>query len=302
MSSRSIPVLCLLIVAAQTMVSAQVGQTGLAFLKLGVGARSIGMGEAYSAIASDPSAMYYNPAALSLDQSSQLLLMHKEWIQDTRIEYIAAKAAMSKLTLGISLNSTSVDNIEIREHPGPSQGTFDSHNAAVGISGAYRVDSCLSIGATGKFLYEKILTNEASGFGVDLGGWYQTPWNIQLALAVSNLGSVNELDQEAAKIPTIIRAGGAYVAGVESIDGSLTISSDLVSYTGESTTHLHVGAEVNYRQALSLRAGYMTGYDARSFTSGVGFRYSQFQLDYAFAPTKFDLGSTHTFSLMIEFN
>lgn len=302
MVSRSIPVLCLLTVAAYSIGSGQAGQTGLAFLKLGVGARSIGMGEAYSAIASDPSAMYYNPAALSLDHSPQLLLMHKEWIQDTRTEYMAAKTVMSKLTLGLSLNSTSVNNIEIRDHPGPSQGTFDSHNAAVGISGAYMVDSCLSIGATGKFLYEKILVNEASGFGLDLGGWYQTPWNIQLGLAVSNLGSVNELDQEASKIPTIIRAGGAYVAGIESIDGTFTLASDIVSYTGESTTHLHAGAEVNYRQALSLRVGYMTGYESRSYTAGVGFRYSQFQLDYAFAPTKYDLGSTHTFSLMIEFN
>src|SRR5258706_8102931 len=171
--------------------------------------------------------MYHNAAALSLAPSSQLLLTHNEWIQDTRTEYIAATAAMSKLTLGLSLNSTSVNNIEIRDHPGPSQGTFDSHNAAVGISGAYMVDSSLSIGATGKFLYEKILVNEASGFGLDLGGWYQTPWNIRLALAVSNLGSVNELDREASKIPTVIRAGGAYVTGIESLDGSLTLASDL---------------------------------------------------------------------------
>src|SRR5258706_12604883 len=120
--------------------------------------------------------MYHNAAALSLAPSSQLLLTHNEWIQDTRTEYIAGKAAMSKLTLGLSLNSTSVNNIEIRDHPGPSQGTFDSHNAAVGISGAYMVDSSLSIGANRpctplKFLYEKILVNEASGFGLDLGGW-----------------------------------------------------------------------------------------------------------------------------------
>ena len=299
MISRSIPILCVLTIVALSPGSGQVGQTGLAFLKLGVGARSLGMGEAYSAIASDPSAMYYNPASLSLSGASQILLMHKEWIQDTRTEYVAATAAMSKVTLGISVNATSVNNIEVREGPGPAQGTFDAHNAAIGISGAYRIDSSLSIGATGKYLYEKILVNEASGFGIDLGGWYETPWNVRLALAVSNIGSVGELGYEATKIPTTIRAGGAYVTRIESMDGAVTIASDIVSITGEGTTHLHMGAELNYRQTLSLRVGYQTGYDARSITSGVGFKYGQFQLDYAFAPTKFDLGAAHTFSLLI---
>ena len=299
MIQRSFPVLCILLIAAHSQGSGQAGQTGLAFLKLGVGARSLGMGEAYSAIASDPSAMYYNPASLSLSGSSQILLMHKEWIQDTRTEYIAATAAMSKVTFGISVNSTSINNIEVREGPGPAQGTFDAHNAAIGISGAYRIDSCLSIGATGKYLYEKILVNEASGFGIDLGGWYETPWSVRLALAVNNLGSIGELGYEATKLPTTIRAGGAYLTRIEAIDGTFTAATDVVAITGENTTHLHLGAELNYRQTLSARVGYQTGYDARSFTTGVGFRYAQFQFDYAFAPTKFDLGSTHTFSLLI---
>jgi hypothetical protein len=301
MTLRPIPVACLLIVALHSAGYGQVGQTGLAFLKLGVGGRSLGMGEAYSAIASDPSAMYYNPASLNLTGSSQILLMHKEWIQDTRIEYLGAKTVLNKLALGVSINSTSINNIDIREVPGPSEGTFDAHNAAIGLSGAYRIDSCLSIGATAKYLYEKILVNEASGFAVDLGGWYQTPWSIRLALAISNVGSVNELDNEKTKVPTMIRAGGAYVTGLESIDGALTVATDLVTITGENTTHVHAGAELNYRRAISLRAGYLTGYDARSVTMGVGFTYSQFQLDYAFAPTKYDLGQSHTFSLLIEF-
>lgn len=280
----------------------QVGETGLAFLKLGVGGRSLGMGEAYSAVASDPSAMYYNPASLAINENSAVLLMHKEWIQDTRTEYIAAKAAMSNLFLGVSVNATSVNNIDIREVPGPSQGTFDAHSAAIGLTGAYRLDSSLSIGATGKYLYEKILVNEASGFGADLGATYLTPWNLRLALAVSNLGSMNTLDNEETKFPTIIRAGGAYVGRVEAIEGTVTISSDVVTVTAEHLTHLNLGGEINYRETLSIRIGYQSGYDAKSFSTGVGFRYSQFQLDYAFVPTKYDLGSTHTFSLLIEFN
>jgi len=301
MIARSFLISCFLIVVFWTTGIGQVGQTGLAFLKLGVGGRALGMGEAYSAIATDPSGMYYNPASLALASSAQLLLMHKEWIQDAKTEFIGATTTMGKVTLGISINSTSINNIEIREGPGPAQGSFDSHNAAIGISGAYRFDTSFSIGVTGKYLYEKILVNEASGLAVDLGGWYLTPWNVRLALAVNDLGSLNELEYESTKLPTTIRAGGAYEIPLPSIDGTLTAASDIVTITGEKKTHLHLGAEINHRQALSVRVGYRTGYDARSFSTGVGFRYGLFQIDYAFVPTKFDLGSTHTFSLLIDF-
>jgi hypothetical protein len=301
MIARSFFLPCILLVVFRAPVIGQVGQTGLAFLKLGVGARALGMGEAYSAIATDPSGMYYNPASLALASTPQLLLMHKEWIQDTKTEYIGATTNVGKVVLGISVNSTSISNIEIREVPGPAQGSFDSRNAAIGISGAYRLDSSFSIGITGKYLYEKILVNEASGLAVDLGGWYLTPWNVRLALAVNDLGSLNELEYESTKLPTTIRAGAAYEIPVPSIDGTVTAASDIVTITGENKTHLHLGAEGNYRQSLLVRLGYQTGYDARSFSTGVGFRYGLFQFDYAFVPTKFDLGSTHTFSLMIDF-
>src|SRR6266849_1450159 len=144
MIARLFFITSILIVVSRTPGIGQVGQTGLAFLKLGVGGRALGMGEAYSAIATDPSGMYYNPSSLGLASSPQLLLMHKEGIQDAKAEYIGATTTTGKMALGISINSTSINNIEIRESPGPSQGSFDSRNAAIGISGAYRFDSTFS--------------------------------------------------------------------------------------------------------------------------------------------------------------
>ena len=81
---KKLLLIALCVMAIPQFLLAQAGTTGLTFLKLGVGGRSLGMGEAYSAIASDPTAMYYNPAALSLSKTPQLLLMHKSWVQDTK--------------------------------------------------------------------------------------------------------------------------------------------------------------------------------------------------------------------------
>ena len=279
----------------------QAGQSGLTFLKLGIGGRALGMGEAATATASDLSTIYYNPAGLVDLSSANILVMHKEWFQDVKTEYIAGQTVISRFSLGLSVNATSVDNIQLREIPGPPLGTFDARNAAIGLTIAYAADSCLSFGFTGKYLYEKILIDQASGFGIDIGSVYKTPWDLYFGLSVSNLGSVNELQNESSALPTIIRGGVAYISDVPQISGSLTVAGDLVRFSQDKITHLHIGAEYSYDKTLFLRAGYQTGYEARSVTAGIGFHYTMFQIDYAFIPTRYDLGSTHTFSLGIAF-
>lgn len=289
------------IVTSQSLFG-QTGQTGLSFLKLGVGGRALGMGEAYSAAATDPTAAFYNPAALSWLNNSQILLMHKEWIQGVKTDYIGAMTSWKTFRFGFSVNATNVNDIELRSNPGQPVGTFSARNGAIGFSMALIIDPSVSVGITTKYLYEKILVEEASGLGVDLGASYRTPWNLKLAAAFLNLGSLNELASESSTLPRMFRAGGAYDFRLESFDASLTIASDIVSITNASETHLHLGAEIDYHRTFAVRVGYQTGYEAKNVSAGVGFRYGIFNVDYAFVPFRYDLGTTHTFSLGIEFN
>jgi hypothetical protein len=279
----------------------QAGQSGLTFLKLGVGGRALGMGEAYTAVAADPSAIYYNPAGVAFLSSSNIMLMHKEWFQDVKTEYLAGQTVLSHVVVGLSINETSVNDIQIRENPGPALGTFDARNAAVGLTAAYAFDSSFSIGLTGKYLYEKILVDEANGFAIDIGSVYKTPWNLSIGVSASNLGSMSELQTESSSLPTIYRGGLSYATALPQLSGSITLASDIVVFSQDKISHVHLGAEYMYGSTFAIRAGYQTGYEARSFTTGIGFHYNAFQVDYAFIPTQYDLGSTHTFSLCIEF-
>src|SRR2546426_7784947 len=65
------------------------GTSSGTFLRIGVGARAIGLGESFVAVANDPSAIYWNPAGLASLQRQELLLSHVEWPADIRYEHAA---------------------------------------------------------------------------------------------------------------------------------------------------------------------------------------------------------------------
>ncbi len=293
--------LALLLVLSSCIAHGQAGNTGLAFLKLGAGGRALGMGEAFTSLATDPSATYYNPSGLSYSGGPQLLIMHKEWIEDSRTEFLAATTRLDKVALGLSVNGTSVSNIELRNIPGPPLETFTARNAAVGVSAAYAIDTTLSVGATAKYLYEKILAEEASGYGVDLGATYVSPWDIRIGAVLANLGSMNELVNEATKLPESFRIGASYKYLLPSLDATLTGAADYVTYSGEDLSHVLLGAEFDYHHTFAARAGYQTSYDSKGFSAGVGIHYQILRFDYAYVPFKYDFGSTHTLSLTLEF-
>jgi hypothetical protein len=66
--------------------TAQVRKAGLnsaAFLKVGVGARNVGLGSASTSITEDVSQMFWNPAGTALrDEQMQATFSYNKWIAD----------------------------------------------------------------------------------------------------------------------------------------------------------------------------------------------------------------------------
>src|SRR5579863_9617534 len=63
------------------------GTTTANFLELGVGARAEAMGEAYSAVADDATALYWNPAGLTRVQADEASLMHAPYLASSYYDY-----------------------------------------------------------------------------------------------------------------------------------------------------------------------------------------------------------------------
>lgn len=275
------------------------GNTGLAFLKLGAGARAISMGEAFSSVTDDATAFIYNPARLNFGSNSNIALMHNELVQDVSTDFLAAKFILSsKSALGFGIFTTAINDIEIRNIPGAAIETFDSRNLSTGISFSYKFTPEFTFGITTKYLFEKYYVDEASGLAFDFGANYAKK-NFSIALVLSNAGSVSELKNVASKVPTSLRLGTSYkftkdkFAFLLGLDGYKVIDGGIF--------HVNAGGEAGYKDFVFLRAGYQTGYENKNFTTGMGFKYKGIYFDYAFVPYSSSFGTSNTFSLGLNF-
>ncbi len=279
------------------------GEAGFSFLKIGFGARNIAMGDLGVVGSNDVSSINYNPALITLNDDSQIMLGNNSWIQGLNSKILGASFGLFGLPFAVTLNTTSIDDIEIRSISGELESTFNAYYFYTGLSTGFNLYGDLSAGITVKYLYEGLLSDEATGLGYDLGLHYPNVFrNFDVGFSVRNLGSVNKLRNEETKLPVDIRLGGAYHYQLESINSELTAITGFQKYSAADDSHIHLGAEFIYNGLIALRAGYVSGYVAKDISAGLGINWNNINFDYAFTNFTYNLGSAHTISLMYTFN
>src|SRR5690348_10821830 len=70
-----------------TLGGQRAGTSSGSFLKIGVGARAVALGESYVAVANDPSTIYWNPAGLASLQRQEVQFSHADWPADVHYEH-----------------------------------------------------------------------------------------------------------------------------------------------------------------------------------------------------------------------
>lgn len=281
------------------------GNSGLSFLKFGFGARNIAMGDAGNSASNDLTALFYNPARLSLIDNNEVLFMHNQWIQDVNSEVFGIKWEMFGLPLAAGFNYTAVNDIEIRtrptspEYPVP---TFDAKYFFGSLSTGFNVAKGIAAGTTVRYLYEGLLNDEANGWGFDLGVYYTSPINgLTFSSVIKNIGSMDALRNEATKLPTDFRLGSAYNFVIESAKLDFVAVGEFQKYLDTDDIHFNLGGDVVYDRIFALRLGYQTGYESKGFTGGVGLMWGSLRFDYAYMPFSLDLGNANLFSILFKF-
>ena len=269
--------------------------TGAAFLKIPVGPRVCGTGEAAVAYIDNASALFYNPAGLANVPTFDLLLAHNQWLLDMNHEYVAGvygSEGLGKFGLAFDYwGSGSIQGVNIRGETIPGY-TVSAADWCLNL-GYARSLSDLSFGLGLKFIHQQQESLSTSAWAFDVGAMYKTPLKgLKAGVSVVNIGTKAKLYQESYSLPLQARLGWRYDLGI------LGVTQDFI-FSETERPGIAVGAECRPVQLLALRFGYRTGSDVGGFSclrAGLGTSWQGIGVDYAFAPYG-KLGASHRISI-----
>lgn len=289
-----------LLLCALSSARAQGSSASSSQLKILMSARAAALGETCVSDPGQISSWYTNPASISSEAPLAVILAHSRWIQEIHSEVIITRIPIGKGSIGLGVSTNSVPGIEIRDVPGPSVGTFSARFASFQIGYAQNIADDIMVGASIKYLYEKLYVDETSGVGIDGGVIYSTPIKgLTAGFAVTNLGALRQFRNDRSDLPAFSRLGASYRFRQDEFDFAL--SGAWADNLRENENHLQAGLEASYSERLSLRFGYQTGYESRVLSAGIGLRFDLVQFDYAYVPFTLGLGESHFFSLGFQF-
>ncbi|MCY4569149.1 MAG: hypothetical protein OXD49_12660 [Candidatus Poribacteria bacterium] len=287
-------------------------------LRLGAGARSIGMGGAFTAIADDATATVWNPAGLGSAADLSLNFSTQQLDLDRSHNFIAlTKALGSAGSIGLAVTNAGVSGIQQYDANERYGGTFNYSANAYSLSYGIGFGN-FGIGLTGRMLADNFGAEgveSQSGFGgVDIGlmghalhidvGEENVP-TFHYGLAAKYLGAALGDDT----VPMVISVGAAYNLYMGNV---VTFAADIeqeMVNLDESAVSLRLGAEytiVTYKStALAIRGGVRASRDTQNLFGGFGVNIGGLQIDYAIqdgmASEINGVGSTHFASLSYRF-
>ncbi len=293
---------------ASAVAQDKVGTTGAQFLEIGVSPRADALGGAFTAVADDASAIYYNPAGLVQLENKQAMVSWIDYPAD--ITYMFAGVAMPVGfggVLGIGYYGLDAGEIDVttHQHPNGVDGwTFGAKDYALSVSYGRFLTDRFSLGLTLKIIDELYEEERATGWAADVGTQYNTGWrNFKITMLLSNFGpDMNFITQEY-PLPINFKFGGAL--DVLDNPGHHAIFAIEGSHPADNREKYNVGMEYTFRNFASLRAGQRFEHDLGGMSVGGGVNFSvsekyKLRIDYGYQD--FDaLSEIHRFAMTVDF-
>ena len=304
--------------------SQRAGTSSGTFLKIGVGARAVGLGESFVAVANDPTAIYWNPAGLASIQRAEVSVNHVSWPGDVNYEHLALVIPVRRLggSLAFQLSGLSTEMDETTEsQPFGTGRSFIFSDFLAGAAYARRWTDKLLIGGGFKLVHENLGTDvggpKTNAVLVDIGSIYYLGYgSVRIATSLSNFGAVLKPGGEFVSPfpphevrtydgfdpPTVFRYGVAFEP-VENQQQRITASFE-VNQPADNTQLVKLGVEWVWLHALALRGGYNFNADEMKFSAGAGLfadvGHLQGTVDYAYTNGGL-LGAINRLALGVRF-
>jgi Type IX secretion system protein PorV len=323
------------IISAQKVT--KTGTTAAKFLSIGVGPRANAMGGAFTSIANDASAIYWNPAGIALSNQYQAFFTYTNLYADLKLDYFGIVLPAGDLgNFAASVTALNYGDIQVttEDQPEGTGETFSPGSYEFGFSYAKSITEDFLVGATAKLVTETIYHSSATGVAFDIGTIFRTPFSgIRFASSITNFGtkmqmSGNDLlirynvDPQRAGSNSTVDANIAADKFDMPLRLQIGMSRDFIFLENQRFTlavdgivpndndqWVNVGGELAFfDDMLSLRGGYKSLFlkdSQEGLTLGAGLRYKRagfidLEIDYAYQ--KFDfLGNVHSFGVILKF-
>jgi transglutaminase-like putative cysteine protease len=258
-----------------------------------VGPRAIAMGGAFSSVADDISAIYWNPAGIPLVGHQEILGTHANlYGADITDNYFA-------FLLPLAPNhAVAVDWY----HSGFDDSELDFGHNRFDLSYGWRLHPNLSAGINVKYLTQNtdldgVNVRNDSGKGADVGMLVFFLKNLRWGLVAQDVFDTYVGGRDKSANPTFpmnVRTGISY--DYKSL-GTVAFDVD---------DRYHLGLEARPIKIASIRAGFekdVEGSEGATYSAGFGLQYSIFRFDYAYVMPPVLDNTTHLgFSMAFNFN
>ncbi|MEO5617762.1 MAG: PorV/PorQ family protein [Candidatus Eisenbacteria bacterium] len=299
------------------------GTTSGQFLKIGLGARAVGLGESFVAVANDPSAIYWNTAGLASLQRQEVSLSHVGWPGDINYEHVTWVLPSRRFggSFAFQFGALTAEMEETSEfQPFGTGRNFLFSDMVAGVAYARRWTDKLLVGAGAKYLREDLGSDvggpTTSAVLFDMGSiFYLGYGSIRIATSLSNFGSElrpsgeyvspytgQKLAYDGFDPPIMFRYGLAFEP-VENAQQRLTTSLEF-NQPADNSLRSKAGLEWMYMRTFALRGGYNFNADVLKLSAGAGVvakvGQTQATVDYAYTDGG-SLGAISRLSLGFRF-
>lgn len=278
----------------------KIGTTTATFLKIGVGARALGLGGAYASIGDNIDAVFYNPAGLNLTINQELSFMHLEHFADICYECFGYSKRLSpSKVLAASLSHLHMGKFTGWDKTGIETDSFSVHDSLFNITYAQSLTENIFIGTNIKFIKQKLANYSSKCIALDFGFLgVSTTKELRYGASLQNLGNKVKFDKVEDKLPLNLKFGISYKYLDEAMVTGMEINAPY-----DHKINYHLGSEYSLGDIFTLRLGYQSGpaeYNT-GLSGGFGLKYQDFYLDYAFVPYSEELENSHYISFSCKF-
>jgi len=285
------------------------------FMRMGAGARALGMGNAYSAVPGDIYSSYFNPAGLSHMQSRQMAFSFRYLSMDRNFRYfVIGSPAGPDAGFALSWLNAGTDDIVGRDLNGNPTGALEDNRNVFTLSFAKNIGDKFSVGINTKLGYWKLVDDDAKSFGFDIGVVFRPIADLSFSLASRDImsrytwtskrwnkyisGADGQSMEKEDKFPSYYTGGVSYRMLDDKLLAAMTL--ELIE---EYPLGVDIGVSYIVYKVFTVRTGiynYTTDdeLESGSYTAGFSLQVTgSISLDYAFATDRFDGDNTHVVAI-----